>query len=141
MKNKYIIVILILYLVILIKLIVFKYPLGMTFSFSKANLMLFKTISVYASGEPTWKIATRNLLGNIILLIPLGFLFTGLYQKLKWKSIFLVGLIIGTTLELLQVLFKSGIFDIDDIILNLLGIIMGYWLFNFLKIIFIKIKI
>lgn len=129
MRKKFLYIILVLYLLLLIKLIVFKYPFGITFSFINANLIPFKTILGYISGEPTWKIAMRNLLGNIILLIPLGFLFAGIYQKLKWKGVLLVGLITGTILESLQILFRSGIFDVDDILLNFVGVFMGYLLF------------
>ncbi|MCD4761874.1 VanZ family protein [bacterium] len=132
MKKKYLIVIIILYLAILIELIVFKYPTGMTFSIANANLIPFKTILVYFSGEPTWKIAIRNLLGNIVVLVPLGFLLAAMYQRLKWNRALLAGLFTGVVLELLQVIFKSGVFDIDDIILNFLGVIIGYLVFIFL---------
>jgi glycopeptide antibiotics resistance protein len=138
MKNKYLIIIIILYLALLIKLIVFKYPPGMTFSVANANLMPFRTILDYLSGEPTWRVAMRNLLGNIVVLVPFGFLITILYQNIKWKKVLLIGLSIGTSLELLQVIFKSGIFDIDDIILNFLGVVLGYLLFIFIYGVFKK---
>jgi len=80
----------------------------------------------------------RNLLGNVIVLVPLGFLFALRYHKNKWGRALLVGLFIGIILELLQVIFKSGILDIDDIILNSLGVIIGYLLFIFIYGIFKK---
>lgn len=138
MKNKYLIIIIILYLALLIKLIVFKYPPGMTFSVANANLMPFRTILDYLSGEPTWRVAMRNLLGNIVLFIPFGFLLAFGYQTIKWRKVLLIGLSIGTSLELLQVIFKSGIFDIDDIILNFLGVVLGYLLFIFIYGVFKK---
>ncbi|MFW0862490.1 MAG: VanZ family protein [Candidatus Komeilibacteria bacterium] len=141
MKRNFLFVILVLYLVILIKLIVFKYPSEVIFNFSNANLIPFKTIFGYISGEPTWGIAMRNILGNIIALIPFGFLLTGIYQKLQWKSVLLTALITGIILELLQILFKSGIFDVDDIILNFVGVFMGYLLFVYFNNIFRKTKI
>jgi glycopeptide antibiotics resistance protein len=138
MKNKYLIIIIILYLALLIKLIVFKYPPGMTFSVANANLMPFRTILDYLSGEPTWRVAMRNLLSNIVVLVPFGFLITILYQNIKWKKVLLIGLSVGASLELLQVIFKSGIFDIDDIILNFLGVVLGYLLFIFIYRVFKK---
>jgi len=138
MKNKLTFLILVLYLALILRLIVFKYPPGITFSTANANLIPFKTILGYLSGEPTWKIATRNLLGNIIVLTPLGFLLTVLCQKIKYSKILLIGMAAGVILELLQVIFKSGILDIDDIILNSLGVVIGYLLFAFTYEVFKK---
>jgi len=138
MKKKYLYIILVIYTALILRLIVFKYPPGMTFSIANANLLPFKTILGYLSGEPTWKIAMRNLLGNVIVLVPLGFLFALRYHKNKWGRALLVGLFIGIILELLQVIFKSWILDIDDIILNSLGVIIGYLLFIFIYGIFKK---
>lgn len=136
MKDKYLYIVLALYLLVLVKLIVFKYPPGITFSTTNANLIPFKTILGYLTGEPTWKIAMRNLLGNIALLIPFGLLIGAQYQKIKYSRVLLVGLFAGTILELLQVIFRSGILDIDDVILNFLGVVFGYFLFLFFKNIF-----
>jgi len=80
----------------------------------------------------------RNLLGNIVVLIPLGFLLAALYQKIKWGRVLLIGLLTGMILELLQVIYKSGILDIDDIILNTLGVVIGYLLFVFIYEVFKK---
>ncbi len=77
-------------------------------------------------------------MGNVVVLAPFGFLLVIQYQKLKVGSVLLIGLVIGIILELLQVIFKSGILDIDDIILNSLGVVIGYLLFVFLKNVFKK---
>lgn len=138
MKNKYLVIVLVIYTALILRLIVFKYPPGITFSTTNANLIPLKTILGYLAGEPTWKIAIRNLLGNIIVLIPFGFLFATLYQKIKWGRVLLIGLFTGIILELLQVIFKSGILDIDDVILNSLGVIIGYLLFIFIYGLFKK---
>ncbi len=132
MKNKFLYIILAIYSALILRLIVFKYPPGITFSTANANLIPFKTILGYLSGEPTWWIAMRNLLGNIIILVPFGFLTAILYQKIKLISVLLIGVFVGIILELLQVIFKSGILDIDDVILNSLGVIIGYLLFIFI---------
>lgn len=129
MKKKIIIISVTLYSVLILRLIVFKYPPGMTFSIANANFIPFKTILGYLAGEPTWKIAIRNLLGNIILFVPVGFLFAVIFKELSGKRILFAGIVIGVIFEVLQIVFKSGIFDIDDIILNSLGVIIGYLIF------------
>lgn len=57
-----------------------------------------------------------NVLGNIILFIPLGIIFEG---KIIYPYITII------LLELLQVVLNKGIFDIVDIVLNFIGISIG----------------
>lgn len=65
----------------------------------------------------------KNIIGNSIMLIPLSFLL--MLYNLKYKNIFkqsiiIIPIIIG--IELLQTFTQTGVFDIDDLILNLLGV-------------------
>lgn len=62
------------------------------------------------------KVIFLNILGNIILFIPMGII-----NKNILKS-FIIILII----ELSQILLKKGIFDIVDIVLNMLGALVGF---------------
>ena len=77
------------------------------------------------------RIAVRNLLGNIVLFIPLGYFLPALSSSLrKFYLTFLAVTIIITTIELTQLFFMVGTCDIDDLILNLLGASLGYGLFR-----------
>ena len=58
-----------------------------------------------------------NVFGNIVLFIPLGVIFK---SNIACSYIFVI------LLELLQVILKRGIFDIIDIILNSVGITIGF---------------
>ena len=71
----------------------------------------------------------KNIVYNFIMLIPLSFLL--MIKNKKYKNIFLESIIILPTIiiiELLQAFTHSGVFDIDDIILNYFGVII----FNFI---------
>ena len=72
-----------------------------------------------------------NLFGNIGMLIPLGLLLPGNFEKLRtlFKTLLAVAGII-LTVELLQLLTLAGHCDIDDLILNLLGASLGYGLYR-----------
>lgn len=133
MKKQLVIILLVIYFTILLKLIVFKYP-GMIFD-GDGNYVPFKTILQYIRGYPTWGVAIRNLGGNIALFIPVGILMAIFNSNLRWIVILAMAIIFGAAMEILQILFRSGIFDIDDIFLNVLGFIVGYVLF----ILFIKL--
>ncbi len=126
------------YLILLTKVIVFKYSIGMSLlsrlhevnvwqQLANGNYIPFKTIVYYLSGNPTWIVAKNNLIGNIAPFIPLGFFASLFYHHLlTWKHILAVAFVISVALESAQVLLRVGVFDIDDIILNVLGVIVGY---------------
>lgn len=130
----------IIYCAILIKVMVFKDmptirigQLMLNFSGTNAghgpNFVPFKTILPYLLGHKGLIIAGVNLIGNIALLVPIGFLFPYIYPNLKWKNLPLIAIIAGLSIELPQVALGVGIFDIDDILLNALGVLIGYWTF------------
>ena len=73
-----------------------------------------------------------NLIGNILLFIPAGFLPPRLIPSLKKFFCFLPTVLICLLfVELLQLFALVGSFDVDDIILNLFGILIGYLVFLF----------
>ncbi len=132
-------VIFIVYSAILIKVMVFKDlpvirigPLMFRFGGTQEgppNFLPFKTIIPYLLGEKGLIIAMINVVGNIVLLIPIGFLFPFIYQSMTWKKTIALAVAAGLAIEGMQVLFRVGIFDIDDVILNGLGVIAGYWMY------------
>lgn len=141
MKKRLLsILVLIIYCVVLIKIMVFKDmptirigQLMLNFSGTSTghgpNFVPFKTILPYLLGHKGLIIAGVNLIGNIALLVPIGFLVPCIYSNLKWKELLLIAISAGLGIELPQVALGVGIFDIDDILLNALGVMIGYWAF------------
>lgn len=70
-------------------------------------------------------LAPGNLLGNVVIFIPLGVYMT-LFSKDKtvWKNT-LWAVLASVAAEIVQYAFKLGIGDIDDILLNGLGGLLG----------------
>lgn len=98
----------------------------------------FETINDYSTNVIKWdKIEfIKNILGNIILFIPYGFLGI-LYPKLRqFKLLFLTFFIIINIIEFSQYYFKRGFADVDDVILNTLGASIGFFIYK--KWFFIK---
>ncbi|MDB5192589.1 MAG: VanZ [Segetibacter sp.] len=76
-----------------------------------------------------------NIIGNIILFIPLGLFLPVLTQTFSTlKKVMLAGFICSLSIELTQLLFwLFGMYryvDIDDVIFNTTGAIMGYFIFR-----------
>lgn len=94
-------------------------------SFSN-NFIPFKEIMRY---HTTSILFYRNVIGNIALFIPFGFMITDMIREKAHKSnvliISLITLFTSLTIEVIQ-MFIGRSFDIDDIILNLVGGISGF---------------
>lgn len=128
----------ILYLVVLVNVIIFKdgnaliiaqYSADMSLweSIKAINFVPFKTIIPYLKGRPTIGIAVRNILGNIFAFSPLGFLLPILFKRLySIRSIFLTSFAISIFIEVVQLVFYLGSTDVDDLILNTLGSLLGF---------------
>ena len=71
----------------------------------------------------------ENILGNIAIFIPFGLLLP-IVQKDKSKKIILYGLITSALIEIIQYVFALGSSDIDDLMLNTLGTVIGYLLYK-----------
>ena len=83
--------------------------------------------------------ALKNLLGNIIPFIPFGFLLPVTYKKFSSAiSVFVIGLASILVIESFQFFTKLGSFDVDDIILNMTGIVCGYVIFLVTNRLFIR---
>ncbi|MES2930757.1 MAG: VanZ family protein [Patescibacteria group bacterium] len=131
--------ILIAYSAILIKVMVFKdMPLikvdQLMLNFGgtatgHANFVPFKTIGPYLLGYKGWIIAGINLVGNIALLVPIGFLVPFIYRNMTRKKSLALAVAAGLVIEIMQTVLHVGIFDIDDVILNALGVMIGFWVF------------
>ena len=132
-------ILLIAYSALLVKILVFKdlpiIKIGhMIFKMGgvtegQANLIPFKTILLYLN-HGGLIIGGINILGNIILLVPFGFLLPFVFQKLSWKKILIVATVVPLIIEVLQTVLHRGIFDIDDVILNGLGVMIGYGIYH-----------
>jgi glycopeptide antibiotics resistance protein len=141
MKKRFLFIsVIIAYSAILIKVMVFKdvpvirigsvmLNFGGTHEGS-ANFIPFKTILPYLMGKGGLIIGGLNIGGNIVLLIPIGFLVPFVYQKMNWKKTIVLSIASGLSIEITQLILKVGIFDIDDVILNAIGVMFGYWIFT-----------
>ena len=86
---------------------------------------------------PFWSYDNMELLAenimNIIVFIPLGFLFGIAVKKKKWWQVLLIGGCISSSIEFLQLLLKKGVSEFDDIMHNTLGCMIGYGIYALIK--------
>ena len=102
------------------------------------NLIPFRSMSAQIERITQWW-ALKNLLGNIIPFIPFGFLLPVTYKKFSSTiSVFVIGLASILVIESFQFFTKLGSFDVDDIILNMTGIVCGYVIFLVIYRLFVR---
>jgi glycopeptide antibiotics resistance protein len=100
------------------------------------NLIPFREITrfyVYRDivGIPAF---ISNLFGNVIAFMPFGFFLPVLTAKnRKLYRMALWTFLMSLTIETVQLLARVGSFDVDDLILNTMGGIFGYFLFYILN--------
>lgn len=93
------------------------------------NFTPFKTIWSLLNGRTNHLIAMVNLLGNIVPFMPVGFLAPLVYRKMTWQKSLVLAIAVGLAMEGMEVVFRVGIFDVDDVLLNALGVMIGYGIF------------
>jgi glycopeptide antibiotics resistance protein len=101
-------------------------------TYQSMNLMPFSTIAFYLSGKVTFIISFYNLCANIGLFIPYGIFLMMVFKKFNYKHIILP-LVFISLIEISQYLTHRGSMDIDDLILNMLGVFIGCMFFPIFK--------
>ena len=96
------------------------------------NLVPFRTIGgymdrLYNSAGKLNHQAVINLGGNVIMFIPLGFFLPFVSDRAKGlKNCVVMTFALLMLVEFVQLFTLLGSFDIDDLLLNMIGIFMGW---------------
>ena len=96
------------------------------------NLIPFKTIYgmfFYQDAD----MVLINVIGNLVVFMPIEYFLIELFKINKFRKNIKVSFFIIFIFELIQLIFKAGVFDVDDIILCLLGMMIFYFLYNKFK--------
>lgn len=135
--------VLILYLAVLFELIILKSkppgefldaflasPIwhGLPRPFEQVNYEPFKTIKLYLDnyGLLSDRIVLGNILGNVLLFVPLGTLMRFAFSpRIRSIVLWIMGTLTSLILEVTQYVSGFGIADVDDVLLNAFGHLLG----------------
>ncbi|WP_282940600.1 VanZ family protein [Paenibacillus sp. RC67] len=140
------------YLYVLVKVILFKFgPIEVDYLMERlqrnwhnpndilqrfhagGNIIPFKEITRDLNHTiDLWQFPPDNLIGNIEAFIPLGILVPMVFLSLRraWISMFWIAFFLSSGFEVTQLVLSIGTFDVDDVILNVTGAMIGYTLFR-----------
>lgn len=97
----------------------------------KANTIPFRTIGLFLfPSNLSLSIRIQNLVGNVLLFVPFGFLLP--VSSGQCRRFFLTAgaaAALSFLYEVIQLIFGFGSFDVDDLLLNTAGGLIGYGLF------------
>jgi glycopeptide antibiotics resistance protein len=85
------------------------------------------------------RLFSYEVVGNFIMLLPLGIYLPLLYKKIKgFFSVTFVAMMVSVSIELMQLATNVRIADIDDVILNTAGASVGFIIYYIIYVVFIK---
>lgn len=92
------------------------------------NLVLFREIKRFWNyREQLGMFATAtNLLGNVLIFLPFGFFMAMASRYRSFLNTLIYSFALSLTIELSQLFMKVGCFDVDDLLLNTIGGILGF---------------
>ena len=140
--RKYVKLIFFIYLLVVIKVIILKYPMEQLKAIAStwekgvilegldtANFTLFKTIRMYIDYSYMLN-SFENLVGNVVVFIPFGFLLPYVIKRGRnFFVMFFNAFLFVLGIEVFQLFSAFGAFDVDDILLNCLGAVLGYLIY------------
>lgn len=156
-RNKKVVLLLMIYIaaVVLLTLVPFKDSIDFDVDY---NLTMFKSINNYIKhmgnfglinsdavkylpfqfirfALAIFTVSFKNVLGNILLFLPFGLLSPYLIKCKKFISVLVYSTLFSTFIEVMQYTFlTSRRADIDDVILNTLGAVIGFIVYCIVKV-------
>jgi glycopeptide antibiotics resistance protein len=123
-------VLFILYIILLAYFLFFSEHYGRTLGSDeyRYNLTLFKEVKRFITyrNEIGFESFVVNIIGNVLAFAPFGFVLPIIsIRNRSLINIILLSLEFSLTIELIQLLLKVGIFDVDDIFMNTVGGMIG----------------
>jgi glycopeptide antibiotics resistance protein len=98
------------------------------------NFIPFRTIGIYLANLDSgfW---VGQMVGNLLLLLPVGLLGPAVFPWLdRWLRVLVASLAFSTAIELAQLGIPDRSADVDDVLLNVVGALLGYTILTALRI-------
>ena len=95
------------------------------------NFMPFWSYFSYFGGEND-RLLMENIM-NVVVFVPVGLLAGVAFRGMKWMKVMVTGLGLSIGIEVMQFVFRKGFSEVDDVIHNTFGCMIGYLIWLALK--------
>lgn len=130
MKKILFYLIFILYIIVLIKITIIRDGISFEVLFQNGKINMIPFIDLFLTFKKSQTSFIYLFIGNIICFIPIG-IFIATKKKHSFILAIIVGLSVSISIEFFQYMFGNGISELDDILLNTLGVLIGYTVYIF----------
>lgn len=129
--NSTLWILFVLYLLLLLRITVFRSSFGSYPLFSHGQILWVPFVSLWKIYQNSVSCFLYLFIGNLVWFVPFGLLLPTL-TKARAKTIFYCFLL-SLLIESLQYVFGTGVSEVEDLILNTLGGVIGYSMFQLLQ--------
>ncbi|WP_211234307.1 VanZ family protein [Paenibacillus taiwanensis] len=116
---------------------------GLSEGYYPVNLVPFTTIMEYVVHIADYPVYVwfNNLVGNILLFVPLGALLPLLVRSCRrWGRMMLISFLMTLFIEVMQYMLLVGTLDVDDMLLNVCGGMIGYGCYKLVRMLLISLS-
>lgn len=92
------------------------------------NLIPFWSYSM-PSKDLQYSMYVENLM-NVLMFIPFGFSLGEAFKSISWKTMIIIAMLLSLSIETLQFFLKKGFAEVDDVLHNTLGCLIGYGVYK-----------
>lgn len=136
-------VLFIIYMVALVYFLFFSEQMGRIpsdeYKYSLRPLKEIRRYLTYIDQLGLWYVFL-NLAGNVMAFVPFGFVLPVITRYRKFYQVFFLSMEFSLIVEIIQLVSKVGSFDVDDILLNTLGGVLGYVAYQIVYHVFVRSK-
>lgn len=97
-------------------------------NFNIVRLKPLASTIYFVSNSLFWRDIIINLVGNLVMFVPFGFLGWIFPRLNQYKTLVINFVFVLIIVESMQYFTRLGVFDIDDVLLNSIGVSIGYYL-------------
>lgn len=102
----------------------------------RADLRFMWAYREMLTGHPEWKEDVGYNLKNILFFVPFGWWFPEIsriylpvvFKVRRWLAVLFSGMLFSIFIEIIQFVFCLGLCELDDVLCNGLGALIGFWL-------------
>ena len=87
--------------------------------------------------QPFWSYDRNDLLYenimNVVAFVPLGLLLGCAFKSMTWWKVMVIGMCVSLIIETMQFFFKRGFSEVDDVMHNTVGSLIGYGVYSLMR--------
>lgn len=78
------------------------------------------------------RLLAENIM-NVVVFVPVGLLVGMTFREMTWKKVTVIGMCLSVGIEVMQFVYRKGFSEVDDVMHNTLGCLIGYGLFYIIR--------